>query len=282
MPVSSGHPDYLATAGGPVPLLLGNVGSFPVGAWGPVSVPVLSGGTYLLALEPAISTETCITDVTVFHFDSLGNVVFVDTFNGVIATSGGSQLIQMSGPTIIRGNIYGTSISVEGICASSTFMNTLYATSGIVACGVNIEAYVLPYNLPDSNPHIFAGGAILSNLPAVTPGSLLLSQPGTTLLPGVTNPRLTIVPYSGPAVLQFQEIGVSTTPNNVECLIESHSVNGGPSTVLVHQNWRIPAANQGNAYPVNLPPMLNTYVIFNLDGAQSATFRLSLIAGTSP
>jgi hypothetical protein len=282
MPLSSGHPDYLSTTGGPVPLLLGNVGSFPVGAWGPVNVGVIAGGTYLLALEPAVSNETCITDVIVFHFDSNGNVVFVDTFNGVVATSGGSQLIQMSGPTIIRGNIYGTTLSVQGICASSTYMNTLYATSGIVACGVNIEAYVAPYNLPDSNPRVFVGGAILSNLGSVTPGSILFSEPGVNLGPGVNGPRLTIVPYSGPAVLQFQEVGIATTPTNAELVRSSYSVNGGVTPPLTEEVWRLPTQLIGNSFPVNLAPMLNTFSISNLDGAQTGSFRMSLIAGVSP
>jgi hypothetical protein len=276
-----GHPDFNNNVSCPVPQFAGSVGTFAVGTtWGPVSIQMPAGGAYLLAVSAVTPANAAAVDITVQHYDPLGNLVYTDFFGAVASGTWGILLAMTNGPTMVRGNLYGSTIQISGKVAVSANINAWLGTSGLVASSVKIVAYSIPLVTADPEPKIFNGSAAISANTGLTPGGLLVSFDNVLLNPGVDSNDTPLIPYSGPAILSWESTGISTSPGNARFIILGYTVANGPTSV--YQIRHLSAASGTMVcFPINLPACLNIIQLINADGAQAGTFDVSIVAGNA-
>jgi hypothetical protein len=89
----TGHPDWIPTNSSPIPVLAAELGTFPAGTWGPITIPCTSGGAYMLTVASAIAADFTLTDVTVQHYDFAGNLVFTDFYGAVPSGNTNNALV---------------------------------------------------------------------------------------------------------------------------------------------------------------------------------------------
>jgi hypothetical protein len=272
-----GHPDYLHVSSGQVPVFAGNIGTFASGVFGPIDASVLSGGSYLLTVSPQTPANVAITDITVQHLDSLGNVVYTDFFGGTFCGNGDIAILQVPGPVNLRGNIYGITLRISGNRGTAAFSNAVLGTAGLLTTPVILNLYTLPFSIPDPYPKVFTGGALIGSFTGTTPGGLLATFVGTTLTPSTSSVITPLVPYAGPAIMTYYESGVITTPANAQIAILSYTVASGSGTPVAQSNWTAATARISSSFALSLPSALNVAQATNFDGAQTAVFRSNIV-----
>lgn len=277
----AGHPDFDNNVSCPVPEFAGNVISVGGGAtWGPIAIQMPAGGAYLLAVTALNAANVAATDITVQHYDTFGNLVYTDFFGAVPSGTWGVLLNMSNGPTLVRGNLYGSTIKISGQTATSADINGWLGSSGLVSSGVKIVAYSLPLVTADPEPKIFNGSALIGAFGGATPGGLLATFDSETLTPGTNSADTPLVPYSGPAVLSFESTGISTSPGNARFILLGYTVANGVTSV--YQMRHLSAASGVMAvFPIDLPACLSIIQLINADGAQTGIFDVSIIAGNS-
>jgi hypothetical protein len=231
----------------------------------------------MIALSAVTAGELGLTDITVQHYDYLGNLVWTDFFGAVVCGTTTALSISLPGPTIIRGNIYGTVIKISGQVGNSGFLNGVFGTAGFTASSVSYKLYVLPGSNGDPDPKISNGTAVLNPPNATTPGGLLAYFINETLAGGQSTTINCMVPYTGPAVLNLQAQSATATAANVLVLIAHWSVVNTASQIS-RMVFEPTALSQGEAFSINLPACLNTIEVTNTNATQGFTINIEVIA----
>jgi hypothetical protein len=273
----TGHPDWQPTQNTPVPVICGTETGLAPGTWGPFSIPVSSGGSYLLALSAVTSGEAGFTDVTIKHLDTAGNTVYVDFFGAVQV--GGILLLtpNLMGPVMIRGNIYGSELSISGQVATSSWIDTVFGVTGETASDVSFNAYVSPLTLSEPEPRVSCGNPELVNSTDPIPGGLLSAFDSVGISTSSTAGPFALVPYSGPATMEYYMGGAVTVPTNVLVQIAQYTVAGG--TGSFSRFILSPAAMKvGYEMDIDLPACLNLIQVSNNDATNSLTANLIIVA----
>jgi hypothetical protein len=274
----TGHPDWIPTQSTPVPIILAYIFDEPAGNWGPVSFDVTGGGAYLITLQNAVGGEVGLTDVTVTHADIDGVTTQVDFYGAVMYGSNSGVATELNSPTVLRGNIYGATITLQGQIATSAYVNAVFGKSGLVASPMQLGLYLLPSGIGDPDPKMSCGSAELNSSGDVTPGSLLYTLANASITHGTGVGPTPMVPFSGPALLQFDVGGLTTTPTNCQIIFAYYTVAGGSGAALYSQNIHVGAASVINLLPYNFPPMLCMITVNNQDSAQALSFNGSIVS----
>jgi len=276
-------PDNISTTGinGSLPSLLDTEVLSPAsGVWGPFTNALPAAcGSYLIAITPGTPADPFCSDFTVDHLDDNSNIVHTDFFGAAYGGSWpGSDIvgsaIQMSGPTLLRGNIYGTQLRISGLKAAAAMLNTITGSSGIIMSGFTYRLYTLPYNVPDAMPKMSNGSASLL-AQGDSPSNLLAAFVNFPLTAGstISSP---IVPYAGPAVLNCR---CAANPASVE--MQEYSVANGTTPLGKQVADMIVSNTAGNeCVPFNISACLNILAVVN-NSAATSTINVSLVAATS-
>jgi hypothetical protein len=276
----TGHPDWQPVNSTPIPVLVAQLTGLASGVWGGDSVDVSSGGAYLLSVAPSNVSDTGCTDITVNHYDVLGNLVYTDFFGGVVSGSFPLGMPIYNGPTLVRGNIYGSVLKISGQTATTAFLNAVLSSSSAAASSVDINMYIIPNSLADPEPKVSNGNGDFATIGGAIPGGLLISAPALSLGPGVTSGPFPVTPYAGPASLIMNQTGDATTPNELELKILGYTVAAG-GTIVLEQSFRNAVVTQTYGYDLDLAAYLNIYEIINHDGAQTSVSNITLIGQKS-
>jgi hypothetical protein len=281
MPIAGvGHPDFNAAVNTPVPKLQAIITGLPFGFSANQVVNLTSGGAYLIAVGNATANEMTFCDIIVNHYDTAGNQVHTDVFSGVYAGNDATFPISLGPPTICRGNIYGSTLKIQVNTAANAWARTIFGIGTLVVSVPVLAVYVIPNNLPDPEPIVYNGGPQNPSLQPLTPGAVLYSIVNSGLNHGVSTPVTPLNPFAGPVVLTGFQLGLTTTPSNLRFNMQSYSVTGGTSAQLSLQ-FATAFVTTDITRSLNLPAMLNTIQLANVDGAQNAIVWASVVAGLS-
>ncbi|MGH7239874.1 MAG: hypothetical protein ACREHG_07385, partial [Candidatus Saccharimonadales bacterium] len=225
---NTGHPDFQATSGTPVPVLVATIGPFAAGAsWGPFTLDVLAGGAYIMEVTPTTVADVMFTDVTVQHLDPQNNVVFEDFYGAVPGGTQAAPNMDLPQPTMIRGNVYGSQLKISGQCGNAAFANAVCSAGGLTASGGSIAVYIIPNGLSDPDPKMSNGSIILPGITGSAPGSLLAVLDFAGLVAGASTQQFVVAPYSGEALLYIRQKGLTTTPANAQWTLQGFTVANG-------------------------------------------------------
>jgi hypothetical protein len=276
----TGHPDWIAANSAPIPVLIDQISGQAPGGYGPFTIDVTSGGAYILALSAQQAANLGMADVTVEHFDVAGNLVYTDIFGAVPYGGTGTTVIQMSGPTILRGNIYGSSLQITGAVASSAYLIAVTGKAGLVASNLDINVYILPSGLSDPEPKMMNGSVSLGAATFPTPGGLLLGFSGLNIPLSSNSGPLVCAPYSGPVTLQYVFSGGGFVANDCIVQLLFYTVAAGSGAYM---NMEFVPAGQvtPSVFDINLPSNLCIVKVTNSNAADACTANLSLIAQAS-
>lgn len=275
----TGHPDWIPTSSTPIPVLAAEIGTFPAGTWGPEPVYVTSGGAYMITVAPAVAADYVITDITVQHYDFAGNLVFTDFYGAVIAGAAGSVLTGFAGPTVLRGNVYGSLLKISGQVATSAYLNAIAGQTLLVASNAVVNMYILPSTIGDPEPKMSNGSGYVDVTTRPVPGNLLLFFDNANV--SASDSELNFcIPYSGPCVLNYDVSGAASVPSDFLIQLIYYTVvngSGGYHTIPIQPT----AVNTGYQMDLNMPACLCICKIVNNNGAQSETFNVSIIGQKS-
>jgi hypothetical protein len=276
----TGHPDWIPTNSSPIPVLAAESATFAAGTWGPVTITCTSGGAYMIAVNAATPTDLGFSDFTVKHYDFKGNLVWTDFFGAVMFGAPAVLPVACNGPTILRGNIYGSTLQISGQVGNSGFLNGVLGTAGFTASGMSFNAYILPNGLGDPDPKLSNGSVTLDSVSVPTPGGLLAFFYNETLTESTSTSINPIVPYSGEAILCLEAGGALTTPADFVVFIRHWTV-ANTATPFAQELFQPAAMNQGNSYDINIPACLTTMEGTNASAAQSVGINVTLTAKRS-
>jgi hypothetical protein len=275
----TGHPDWIQTSSTPIPVLAAEIGTFAPGTFGPVDIFPPSGGAYMIAVNSAIAADFTITDLQVQHYDFANNLVFTDFFGAVIAGGQQAGLTSFTGPTIVRGNIYGSHLKVSGQVATSAFVRAISTSATQTAANAILNMYVLPNGIGDPDPKLSNGSASILSGTALTPGNLIQFWEAAVIVNGTPETEI-CVPYSGPATLNYECAGAAAVPSDFLIQLQFYTVAGGNTPFLVVPI--IPAAvNVSYEEDINMPACLCTIKLTNNNAANAETFNVALIGAKS-
>lgn len=276
------HAQAIANTGinGNLPTLLDTeVLNNTAGAWGPFTTALPACGSYLIAITTTTLADPSCSDFTVSHLDASGNVVHQDFFGAVPGGAWpGSGFIgfplTMTGPVLLRGNIYGTTIQISGNKAAAAFANAITGSAGLTMSGFTYRLYTLPYNVPDTMPKMSTGSASLATSNGLGPGNLLqayVAQP----FAAAGSVESVVTPYAGPAKLFARH---ATAGGTVQLL--GYSVASGAANKVWTAVFDIAVGAGGDVtvFPVALPACL--VVLFNSITAAGTT-NVSLVGDVS-
>lgn len=247
------------------------------GAWGPFTTALPACGSYLIAITTTTPANTSCSDFTVTHLDSGGNIVHQDFFgavpggswpaNGIVAPA-----LALTSPTLLRGNIYGTTLQISGNKAAAAFVNFATGAAGAVMSGFTYRLYTLPYNVPDTMPKMSNGGASLS-ANGFAPSNLLFSY-AAQAIPAAGSGQGMIIPYAGPAKMFVRQSAAGTVQ------LFGFSVANG-NNKLWSAVFDIPASAAGvtETFAISIPACL--VAVFNSNGAGGMNSWLSIVAEAS-
>lgn len=276
----TGHPDWQPVQSVPIPVLVGQLTNLNPGVWGPFTVNMSSAGSYLMAIEAINGADSAFADIQIGHFDPAGNLVHQDFFGAMPGGGGKANQISYGSPTIIRGNIYGSTIKIQGITAATAWINGVFTVGGFTATGVNINIYVLPSGLSDPEPRMFSGEVGFTGFSGFQPGSLLWSAESLAVAFSSNSGILAVAPYSGPVDFSYWQTGVAATPTNLRFNLDGYTVDNGTGAVL-HKEFSTQFATVGFSDTLAFPTLMHTITVNNADGAQNATVNASLCAMAS-
>jgi hypothetical protein len=276
----TGHPDWISANSAPIPVLVDQILGQAPGGYGPFTIDCTSGGAYILAVSAQFPAELSMVDVTVEHFDVAGNLVYTDIFGAVPVGGTGTTVISLPGPTILRGNIYGSSIVISGAVASSAYLTAVTGVGGLTASNIDISVYILPTGLSDPEPKMCNGSVILAGYTAPTPGGLLQGVSGKVIPISSNSGPLLCAPYSGPATLIYEVSGAAAIISDFVIQLLFYTVAGGSGSYL--QIPIVPTAvNITYALDIDLPASGTFLKLINNNAANTETFNVSLIAQAS-
>ena len=272
-------PDF-APAVLPAPaVFLGAFGPFGAGAnWGPFTVGVPSGGSYHLALFPSLRTEFACTDVFVSHLDSRGIPTHQDFYGGVLVGNATGGAGGNANAAVLRGNLYGNSLQINGTLASSAFLNAVIPPGGFTAAGLTINAYSTPFALADPQPKVTVAAANINSLVSNTPQTMIAQINDAVVAASGSTAVQPCLAYAGPAVLEITQAGIAA-PANAQLLIAEYTVTNGSAAPWARRRVKGLTTNQYYAFPLNLAPLLRTYQFINGDAANAATVDMMLTGG---
>lgn len=274
-----GHPDFLAAVSPAPPQFLEALGPFGAGGnWGPFSLLMPSGGSYHLAIFPTNSTQFACTDITVNHLDSRGVPVYQDFYGGVLCGNGLAGLQGNCNAAIVRGNIYGSTLQINGTLAASAFLNTVIPGHAFTATGISINVYTTPFALVDPQPKVTAAGPQVNSFAQLTPNSQLAIIPAFTVNFGTSLGPLPVLAYSGPATIDLEQEGVAAGADILLQLI-GYTVVGGAANRISERRYKPVPGGSNFVFQVNLQALLYTYTLVNVDGSQNATVYMTIAAG---
>jgi hypothetical protein len=273
----TGHPDWMAANSTPIPVLLGTSGVLGGGTFGPNPVQISSGGAYMIAVSATVAGQVGFTDVTVTHLDVNGTAVWVDFYGAVMVGSGTLLQVNMPGPTILRGNLYGASLSISGQVGTSAYLNAVLDVAGFTASPIRYSVYALPNGIGDPDPKVSNGSALIGALTGATPAGLLMTMQSILLPSGGGFINQQLVPYSGPTSFGFQVGPGIASPSDCIALIQSYTVANGAAAVSRYV-IEPTALNQGEVFSINLPASLNIATIKNNDPANNVTINATVVA----
>lgn len=267
----------MAVNGTPMPVLCEQFGPFPAGTWGPITISTTSGGAYALALTCNTTGDIVLSDVGVEHYDAAGNLVWTDFFGAVIAGNTNNSVFNALNPTILRGNIYGPTIKVVGIVASSAYVNTVLGTSGQFAGSLLINAYVLPGGLGDPDPKMSNGSFGSPLVTGFLPGNFLAGFNAVNLAGATNSPVVPLSPYTGPAYMMIRNTTGSATPNDAQMPLKFYTVANG-TTPFQNDIYEATTPNFPFAFNINIPACLATWQCQNINAATAVIFYGSIVA----
>lgn len=273
------YPDF-APAVSPAPAtFLAAKGPFGAGAaWGPFNVAVPSGGSYHLAIFPANTNQFLCTDVIVSHLDSRGIPTMQDFFGGVLVGNGLPGLQGNCNAAVVRGNLYGNTLQISGTAAASAFLNTLIPGHAFTATGLLMNIYSTPFALADPQPKVVAAQADVNSFLSSTPQGLLAVINNAAVAAGGVIGPFPLLAHAGPATIEVEQEGVTTGANMV-LVLNGFTVANGSANVVNPRRYKPLPNLTTSIFQVNIQSMLQTYEVFNLDGAQSSTVTMSVTAG---
>jgi hypothetical protein len=275
----TGHPDWIATNSTPIPVLAAELGTFAANtSWNAGSVDVSSGGAYMLTVTPATAGDTCVTDITVQHYDVNGTLMHTDFFGAVFSGGNANMGLITSAATIVRGNQYGATIKISGQTASAAWVNSVSGSAGLTTVGATINCYILPNGLGDPDPRMNNGSCQVVDAVGATPGNVLTFLNGGTVSAGESLGPYWLVPYSGPAVATVRQNGLTTTPSNFRFTLTGYTVANGTGGIL-QAAFDTPANLTLTAYDLNIPACLMVANYANEDSTQSTVPLVTIIAG---
>ena len=246
--------------------------------WGPVNVTVPSGGSYHLALFPAVSTQFCCTDILVSHLDSRGIPTWQDFFGGVLFGNGNAGVEGNNNAAICRGNLYGNTLQISGQSASSAFLNAVIPPGGFTAAGLAINVYSTPFALADPQPKVTVARANINSFLSVTPQTVLAQMNDLAVAAATSTAVEPMLSYAGPAVLELMQAGIAAA-GNAQLFMAEYTVANGSGAPWARRRVRGLANGQYTVFPLNLGPLLRTYQFINADPANAATVDMMLTGG---
>ena len=272
-------PDFTpSVTPGPV-TFLASLGPFPAGAtWGPVNVKVPTGGSYHLAVFPTTQGQYCCTDAVVGHFDVNNVSSYQDFYGGVLLGGGGGGVGASAGAVILRGNLYGTLLQINGNACASAFLNAVLPAGGFTATGLKINVYSTPFSLSDPQPKVTVSNPNLHSFLSATPQTALAVMNDTVVAANTSSGVEPVMAYAGPAVLEITQTGIAAAAN-AQLLINEYTVTNGSGAPWARRRVKGLAAGQYYAFPLNLAPLLRTFQFINADPANAATVDMVLNGG---
>jgi hypothetical protein len=272
----TGHPDFIPTNSTPIPVPIGQELAIPAGSFGPITIDVTSGGAYAIAVAAVTPADVLMADIYVEHVDLNGNAIFTEAYGAVMVGSGASTQLELSEPTFLRGNIYGSQLVISGRVAASAFINAVLGDAGLVASEANLYFYALPNGLGDPEPKMSNGSGQLGTIGGLAPGNMLVSLVSESVADGASSLIYPLIPYSGDATLFLQQQGVSTTPTNLRLVLQGWTVTNGSASPVWEQTYATAAALIGEVFDIDLPACLVTVKVNNVDGAQTASVNMNV------
>jgi hypothetical protein len=276
----TGHPDWQPVNSTPIPILVEAFTNLAPGTWGPVTVDVSSGGAYLLALQAAGGAEAAYTDITVVHQDLIGFPVHVDFFGGVPAGGTETNTGVIGSSVICRGNVYGSTLQISGQVAASAWITGVFGAGSPTAGDIDMNCYILPNGLTDPEPRMFCGVWTPLGDTGNAPGNLLYAANSVAIGPNASSGNQFIMPYSGPLDFEYYQQGVSTTPTNARIGLSAFAVATGAAN-LSNREFTTPAVVAGYDVSIDFPTCLQVINLINSDNAQTATWKVAMIAAAS-
>ena len=256
------------------PQLIGTTGAFAANAtWGPFSFNFGGAPAYTLALTPTNPAQSVATDITIQHLDASGNLVYQEFFGaipaGIWAPAGTSAV------TLIRGNLYGTSIRINGLSASQAFGSAI-AVGAINITGGTIAVYTVPDRLQAGAQRLvpaYSGAQLL------TPGQLWFSGTvGLNVAAGATNNGGIVAPCQGPVVASFRFTGAVAAPVNPRLVLNFYSVQGGNVTPVAIMRIMSPTIGLETYTSLNMPAALCQLIYSNIDPTVAAVVFANIVA----
>src|SRR5271155_4149224 len=272
-----GHPDFLATNGTPVPVLFASWNEPATGTWEQGPFTITSGGAYMIACGASSDTVNVLTDITVQQFDAAGNLVWIDFFGAVPAGIYLPGVYQTLGPTVVRGNIYGTTLKVFGQIATAAYCDTVFGTTGLSVGTLFCNLYVLPNGLGDPDPKLSSGGVFAGSSLAAVPGNFLAGVNGVSVPAATVGAPQPLIPYSGPAYMMIRNTTGSATPNDAQYYLKYYTVANGTAP-FQEEIYEATTVNFPFPFNLNIPACLATLTLDNLNAANAVIFYASIIA----
>jgi hypothetical protein len=240
-------PNNISTTGVPAVLssLVGTIGPIASGsAWGPTVLTFTTGGAYEITFLPTVAGNVCISDVQITHLDSSGSTTYVERYT--ISTAGGIGNLGC----IIRGNLYGNRLSIQGTTGTQAQVNVIFASSPTVT-GFSANVYSRPFvetSVPKMLPIAFDGALVATSSTAIGASS--------TVTLGV------LQPYSGKAIMSIQSQNGGGF--NLAPFIKSFTVATQPYTIWTPQTG---GATVASINEVALDQRIHLLQVLNLAAA---------------
>jgi hypothetical protein len=272
-----GHPDFIQYSSTPVATLIAQLGPFGAGVSAAQLINVTSGGSYILSITGDNPTNGIMVDVVVSHLDANGYTILQETYGAVPWGLWNATPIQVQEPVLLRGNIYGTQLSITFNSATNVYMNTVLNGAGITRGNVNCNVYIIPSSLADPDPKMSTSGVFNSTGVGNYTQGMLATFNGVAIPFGTDTGQIIIAPYSGPAKLTLRQSGVVATPTNIFAGIRSYAVIAG-TNALTNMAFTTVAPLVGYEWDINLPAALSIIRIQNLDAAQNGNVIAAIMA----
>lgn len=249
---AQGLPAILSSQVGTLPAVAANT------TWGPTTITFTTGGGYAITFFPSVAGQVCASDVGITHIDTGGNTTYVDRFT--ICTAGGYGNLGV----MIRGNLFGNRIQVQGVTAAQAFINAIFASAPTV-CGFNAApVYSRPY------------------VEATKPKVLPIAYDGVLALPSVSLPASSgtttiyvLQPFSG----QMSAGLTSSVANcSISYWISGFSVGNGAARLYAQYLGVIGGTSSATISPVFLDQRIHQLQAANAGSAASSAVG-ALIGG---
>lgn len=229
----------------PVPTLVKAQQSFASNAaFGPFSIPLTTGGSYLISLNTTGSNSQ-ISDITIDHLDINGTALYTEVFTVGVGGVGNFS------PVIIRGNIQGTTLRISGTTCNIAFINGLGLITGPFTIGpLLMTVYTTPLAVAETRPKM---------VPSNTQAGFLQGFAGVALAAGASQGPVPIPAYSGRAIVDVFSPGTLA-----RATIQGFAVATGATPQYTQRIIQV-ATGSTAVNEVVIPQRFTTLVEFNGD-----------------